>query len=313
MKIYNNIGDLRDLKYPVVTTGGFDGVHIGHMKILNRMASIAKENNGESLVFTFHPHPRLVLFPDSKIQILTTEKEKIELLEKAKIDNLLIYPFTKEFSNLTSEKFIRNILAEKLKAKKLILGYDHHFGNDRQGDYSILEKYSKIYKFEVEEINELMVNDEPVSSTLIRTALNNGEIKQANKLLGYNYNISGKVIKGRMIGRSIGFPTANLEIDDKNKLIPPSGIYAAKVNSRNRIFNGMLYIGNRPTLPYGEFAIEVNILDFDEDIYDENIRIYFIDKIREDIKFENLDQLKIQIEKDKESILNIIRASLKTP
>ena len=324
MKLFRNIEDFPKIEYPVVTTGGFDGVHEGHKEIIKRLVEAAKENNGESVIMTFSPHPRLVLYPDDDIQILTTDEEKIEQLNNYKIrttnneqlttnyagiDNLIMYPFTKEFSKLTSEEFIKNILVDKLHTKKLIIGYDHQFGKDRKGDFHKLTEFSKLYNFDLDKIPEHIVENIAVSSTRIRDYLSRGKIKHANALLGYKYNITGKVIEGNKIGIQLGYPTANIEVNDTHKLVPPPGVYAVKIKHNDLMYGGMLYIGNRPTISSAKFAIEVNIFDFNKDIYKENITIYFLAKIRDDKKFDNLDALKKQITNDKETILNLLKTS----
>ena len=305
MKLYTNIDDFPLVDYPVVTIGGFDGVHTGHKEILKELVRSAKENHGESIIITFSPHPRLVIYPGNDIKILTTDDEKIEQLSNADIDNLIIYPFTKEFAKLTSEEFIKNILVNKLHTKKLIVGYNHHFGNDRKGDYHKLTEYSRIYDFELDKIPEHIIQNISVSSTKIRDYLNHGKISQANALLGYEYNITGKVIEGSKIGIKLGFPTANIEVNDSNKLVPPPGVYAVRIKYNGLMYSGMLYIGFRPTISSDKFAIEVNIFNFNKDIYNETITIYFIERIRDDRKFDSLDQLKEQITNDKETILKI--------
>jgi riboflavin kinase / FMN adenylyltransferase len=311
LKLFRNIDDFPKLDYPVVTTGGFDGVHTGHKEILKKLVHAAKENNGESIIITFSPHPRLVLYPSNDIQILTTDDEKIEQLGYSGIDNLIIYPFTKEFSQLTSEEFIKNILVSKLHTRKLIIGYNHHFGNERKGDFDKLTEYSRIYNFEIERIPEHIINNISVSSTKIRGYLNQGKISFANSLLGYNYNITGRVIESNKIGIQLGFPTANIEVNDSSKLVPPPGVYAVRVKYNEIMFDGMLYIGTRPTLGEAstlrpKFAIEVNIFDFNKEIYNENITIYFIDRTRDDKKFDSLDALKEQIIADKKTIIEIL-------
>ena len=307
MKLHTNIDEIKGLKYPVISTGGFDGVHSGHAEILRRLVEVAGQNNGESLVITFSPHPRLILDPGSEIQALTTDEEKTELFRNAGIDHLLIMPFTLEFSRISSEEFIKNFLVEKLNVKKLIIGYDHHFGNNRMGDYFKLEEFGRIYNFEIENIGEQLINDIVISSTKIRNYLNNGDIKAANTMLGYNYHFTGNVIKGNKIGTRLGFPTANIDINYKYKLIPPYGVYAVKVKLDDEIFNGMLYIGNRPTFPSAKFSIEVNILDFDKDIYNKTLTVSFVERIRADKKFSNTEDLIKQIEEDKIVIQNILK------
>ncbi len=303
MKIYNDIDTFKGVRNPVVTVGTFDGVHVGHQKIINRMAEEAIRLEGETVLITFYPHPRLVIHPDSKnLKFINTQKRKIELLEKAGIDHLIIIPFTKEFSKLTSYQFIKEYIVEKVQTRKLIIGYDHHFGKNRLGDYAILYDLGKKHHFDVEKIPAQDVENIAVSSTKIRKALNEGKIRIANNLLGYEYSISGKVISGQKIGRVIGFPTANIEIDDEYKLITANGVYACRVEYKGKIYQGMSNIGVRPTVNHSDLTIEVNIFNFDREIYGENIVIYFVDRIRDEIKFDDLDGLKGQLEKDRRTV-----------
>jgi len=307
VKIYNNIEDFKGVNKPIVTIGTFDGVHVGHQKIINRMREVAAKVNGETVLLTFYPHPRLVIHPDSKnLRFINVQKRKIELLEKAGIDHLIIIPFTREFSKLTSTQFIKEYIAEKIKAHKLIIGYDHHFGKNRLGDFSILYDLGKEYNFEVEKIPAQDVENIAVSSTKIRKALNEGKIKIANNLLGYEYSITGKVVMGNKIGRTIGFPTANIEINDEYKLITANGVYASRVEYEGVIYQGMSNIGVRPTVNHSELTIEVNIFDFDKEIYGETISIYFVDRIRSEVKFDDLQALKAQLTLDKETVKKLL-------
>ncbi len=311
MKIYKHVNEISDLKYPVVTIGGFDGLHAGHKVIIDKLVKAAHKQNGDSVVITFSPHPRIVLFNDIDFKLLTTDEEKISILDKLGVDHLIFYPFSEEFSKLSSDSFIKNILVDKLHAKKLVIGYDHHFGNKRSGNLGKLMDYGKIYDFDIEEIpqQQIAINNVQnisVSSTNIRKALFSGNIPLANLMLGYSYNLTGKVVQGDKIGKKIGFPTANIEIADKNKLIPSFGVYAVRAEINSKPYNGMLYIGTRPTLPSGKFTVEVNLFDFDKNIYNENITVYFIEKVRGDIKFDNIEALKNQISNDKITIKEVL-------
>lgn len=300
MRIYQNINDFPKATFAVVTVGTFDGLHLGHQKIIQRMKELAKENNGETILVTFDPHPRLVVNVNShEIKFINTQKRKFDLLEKLGIDHLIIIPFTKEFAKTSSEDFIKEYLIEGIGAKKLIVGYDHHFGNNREGNYQKLHQLGRKYGFEVEEISAQYIDETAVSSTKIRQALTDGNVKQANKMLGYEYSITGIVIEGNKIGRTIGFPTANIEIEDKYKLIAAGGVYACKVDVNGKQYAGMGNIGTRPTVGINGLVTEVHIFDFDEDIYGKEITIYFEDRIRDEKKFKDLEELKSQLMKDR--------------
>lgn len=306
MKIYTDFKKFKPVSFPVVTIGTFDGVHIGHQKIFKRLKEVAQKNEGETIVITFNPHPRLVLEPNNtELKFINTQKKKFELLEKAGVDHLIVLPFTKEFATISSKDFIKNILVDKLKAKIIIVGYDHHFGRERRGSFKVLRGLAKSYDFEVEEIPSQDIKNIAVSSTKIRKALFTGDIKKANILLGYEYSITGIVVRGKQIGRKIGFPTANIDLDDHYKLIAANGVYACKVEWNNKIFIGMGNIGIRPTINENGLTIEVNIFDFNEDIYDEIITIYFIDRFRDEKKFKNLDFLRRRLIIDRHRTLQI--------
>lgn len=299
MKVYKHLSEFNPIKNAVVTTGTFDGVHIGHQKIIHRVKEIAHQMAGESVIITFHPHPRLVLFPeDNQLKMLNTLPEKIKLLAASGIDHLIIIPFTKEFSRLSSVDFIQQILVDQIGTKKLVIGYDHHFGKNREGSFEHLKHYGPSYGFEVEEIPKQDVNDIGVSSTKIRTALAQHQIEIANQYLGYPYAMEGIVVKGDQIGRSIGFPTANIQIQESHKLIPSDGIYAVHIQWQSQTYKGMLYIGDRPTVQGSKKVIEVNIFDFEKEIYDEQIQVKLIQYIRGDQKFDSLDALKLGIQQD---------------
>lgn len=308
MKIYQNIKDYSKSSYTVVTVGTFDGLHLGHQKIIRRMKELAKENNGETILVTFDPHPRLVVNSKSyDIKFINTQKRKFELLDKLGIDHLIIIPFTKDFAKTSSEDFIKGYLIDHIGAKKLIVGYDHHFGRNREGNYQKLHQLGEKHGFDVEEISAQYIdNHEAVSSTKIRNALMDGDVNLANKMLGYEYSITGIVVEGNKIGRTIGFPTANIEIEDKYKLIAAGGVYACKVNIDGNIYLGMGNIGTRPTVGINGPVTEVHIFDFDKDIYGEEITIYFLNRIRDEKKFNNLDELKSQLEHDRVQVKGLL-------
>jgi riboflavin kinase/FMN adenylyltransferase len=307
MKVYREISDFKNVKNPIVTTGMFDGVHLGHQKIIARLMELARQKSGETVLFTFAPHPRIVLFPDDNgLEMINTEYEKIQLLEKYGIDHLIIYPFTREFSRLTSTEFVRDILVNKIKTKRLVIGYNHHFGRNREGTFEQLKEYSPIYGFEVEEVAAKGVNAIDISSTKIRAALKSGNIKLANNYLGHTYSLTGKVEKGLQLGRTLGYPTANLVIADTYKLVPSDGIYTVQVHYQNKLYGGMLSIGYNPTIEGKGRSIEVHIFNFDKTIYGDNLTVSFIDKLRDEMKFDNMEELKKQMKLDEEHSLKIL-------
>lgn len=310
MKVYESIEKFSGAKNPAVTIGTFDGVHLGHQKIIQQLKEGAETIKGESVILTFYPHPRLVLFPDDEdLKLLNTEEEKKELLEKFGVEHLIVHPFTKKFSRITYTEYVRDILVNKLKTKKLIIGYNHHFGRNREGTFQKLKALAPIYKFELERIPAQDINKIEISSTKIRKALQGGDIKTANKFLGYEYSIKGKIVKGKGLGKELGYPTANMQINDKHKQIPADGIYAVTVEQENKMYNGMMSIGFNPTVNGGDKkSMEVNIFDFDKEIYGENIRVFFKQKLRDEKKFENMEALKKAIDGDKEKSLKILSA-----
>lgn len=309
MKIYEGLDNFTGAKNAAVTIGTFDGVHIGHQKIIQQLKEGAKSIQGESVIFTFYPHPRMVLNPDDdSLKLLSTEEEKKELLEKLGVEHLIIHPFTKEFSRITYTEYVRDILVNKLKVKKLIIGYNHHFGRNREGSFQELKKLAPTYGFELEKIAAQDINKVEISSTKIRKALEEGNIQTANKFLGYDYGITGKVVKGKGLGKELGYPTANIQVGDKYKLIPANGIYAVTISYDGKQYNGMMSIGVNPTVSgNGIKTVEVNIFDFNKDIYGENIRIFFKQKLRDEKKFENMEALKKAIDGDKEKTLKILQ------
>lgn len=320
MKIYYSLTDFKKLTNAVVTIGTFDGVHHGHQKIIKRLCELAKINGGESVILTFFPHPRMIIDPENQgLKMINTIKEKAEILANLGVDHLIITPFTRDFSNLSAADYIKNILVDAIGTKHLIVGYDHRFGKDRKGGMAELEAYAKIYDFDIEEIPEQDINDVAVSSTKIRTALLEGDVSLAATYLGYPFSINGPVVKGDKIGRTIGFPTANIFVEETYKLIPGDGIYAVTVETSEAISDerladlqhqtqnakpktlhkGMAYIGQRPTINGMTRNIEVNIFDFNQEIYGQTIKMNFLKFLRHDVKFTGLEALKDQLHQDK--------------
>jgi riboflavin kinase/FMN adenylyltransferase len=307
VKIYNSIEAFEKVKNAVVTTGTFDGVHQGHRVIIDQLKKHAAKIGGETVLLTFFPHPRMVLYPDdNELRLINTINERKKLLEEAGIDHLIIHPFSKEFSRLSSLDFVRNILVNQLNVNTLVIGYDHHFGRNREGSFEHLKEFGPLYGFEIEEIPAQEVQQVNVSSTKIRTSLIDGEINAANQFLGYSYTLNGTVIEGEQVGREIGFPTANIKIDEWYKLIPANGVYAVKIKLNNISYKGMLNIGNRPTLKGKSKTIEVNIFNFNSNIYNNKIQIEFYERIRSERKFNELVELKKQLSIDKEKTLQIL-------
>jgi len=310
VKVYKGFSDYSPVKNAVVTTGTFDGVHVGHKTIIKRLKGIARKHDGETVLITFHPHPRLVLQKDSDLKLLSTIEERIQLLEKSGVDHLIIIPFDREFSRLSSLEFVRNILVEIIGTKRLVIGYDHHFGRNREGTFQHLLEFGPMYGFDVEEIPAFEVSDVNVSSTKIREALIEGDIRTANKFLGHYYSITGTVVKGNQIGRSIGFPTANLSVKEEYKLIPKVGVYAVNVIHDGVGRPGMLNIGYRPTVGSdNEMTIEVNIFDFSQDIYGDEVKLEIIQHVRNEIQFNGVNELQKQLEqdlKDCKKILSVV-------
>ncbi|MFC5408920.1 bifunctional riboflavin kinase/FAD synthetase [Larkinella bovis] len=309
MKIYHGTDFFHPIPYAVVTSGTFDGVHLGHQKILTRLTEIARRGNsqaqeGETVVLTFWPHPRTVVSNDSQgLKLLSTLEEKTELLAEAGIDHLVVIPFTRSFSELSSAEFIQQILVEKIGTKKLVIGYDHHFGRNREGSFDYLKQHAHQYGFEIEEIPRQDVADVGVSSSKIRTALLEGDLKTATKFLGRPYSLSGTIVKGQQLGRTIGFPTANIQVDDPSKLVPANGIYAAEVIYKGEKLGGAMSIGTRPTVGGTHRTIEVFILDFKQEIYGEHLTVRFIEYLRPELKFDGLaalvDQMNLDVEQSR--------------
>ena len=301
MRVYNDLISIEKNVNTIITIGTFDGVHLGHQEIFNVLINKSKNNGCRSFVITFEPHPRMVIQPNSDLKLLTTFEEKVEILEEMGIDNLLVIPFTKEFSQLTSEEFFRKFILDGVGIKKMVIGYDHHFGKGRDGDEQKIRELGALNNFEVQKTEAVTINEIVVSSSKIRNALSEGEVKTAAQMLGRNYSFSGLVVVGDKRGRELGFPTANIQLENENKLIPKNGVYAVKVFLEERIFNGVMNIGLRPTFKDTKIVLsEVHILDFDEEIYGKHIRIEFIERIRDEKKFSSKEELIKQIEIDKQ-------------
>jgi riboflavin kinase/FMN adenylyltransferase len=307
MRIYHHIDEFTAVKNAVVTIGTFDGVHIGHRKIISGIKELADSIGGETVILTFFPHPRMILHPeDESLKLITTITEKAQLMEQLGVDHLIITPFSRDFSNQTAEGYIRDVLVNKIGTKKIVIGYDHRFGKDRQGGLEDLLKLGPVYGFDVVEIPEQDINEVAISSTRIRNALLSDKIDLANSYLGYPFFITGTVIRGDQLGRQLGYPTANIVVEEKYKLIPADGIFAVTVNVAGNEHKGMAYIGSRPTVNGLTHNIEVNIFDFDKEIYNQPIRMEFHHYVRGDIKFSSLDELKVQLAKDKEDVLALL-------
>ena len=309
MTSYSNIDEFNSTDYTILTIGTFDGVHLGHQKVLERLTKEAKNNNLKSTVLTFFPHPRTVLNPNKPLKLINSVNERTDLLSKSKIDNLIIHPFDKSFSELDPEKYVLEILVKKLKAKIILIGYDHKFGKNRTADINDLKMYGEKYGFKVIEIKAEEISNIAISSTKIRKAISEGDISTAKEYLGYDVTLSGRIVHGKSIGRTIGFPTANVEVSEEYKLLPKNGVYLIQsIINKKQVF-GMMNIGVKPTLIESSKTIEINFFDFEGDLYDRNIRVNIKQFIRDEIKFESLELLKSQIQKDKincNSIIDII-------
>ncbi len=302
MKVFHSLDQLPEFKDTVFTQGTFDGVHLGHQQILEQLTDMARQTGGETVVLTFWPHPRLFLFPDdNQLKLLQTLEEKLELFARCQIDNVIVLPFTKEFSNIHPEDYIREILVNRLNVSVAIVGYDHRFGRNREGDIKLLQTFQHQYGFKVIEIAAEDIDEITISSTKIRNALLSGDVETANKYLGRPYNFSGKVVKGMQLGRQLGYPTANIELNEPFKLVPAIGVYAVKCLVEGLPYGGMMNIGNNPTIPGKSFSIEVHIFDFQKDIYDTNIEVSIIARLRDEKKFENIEELSLNLRLDEKS------------
>ena len=306
MKIYKSIDEYNESKSSVVTIGTFDGIHKGHQKIFNKVINASKQSNLSSVVLTFFPHPRIILNKYNDIKMIDTLDEKIEHLEKIGIDHLIIHPFDKKFSLLSADQFIKEYLVEKLKLKHIIIGYDHRFGKGREASVSDLKEYSSEFNFIVDEIDAQEIEKIAISSTKIRNSINQGDLETTKKYLGRFFSLTGKVVKGDGLGKQIDYPTANILIEEDYKIIPKDGVYYIRTTIDNKLYNGMMNIGHRPTIGNKAKSIEVNLFNFDRDIYDKIISVDVVVKIRDEKKFSSINALKAQLAKDEEHCLKLI-------
>ena len=306
MKIFHSIDSFQSAKKTIITIGTFDGVHIGHQKIVNKLLENAKNRNVESAILTFFPHPRMVLQDQTEMRLLNTIDERTKLLEKNGVDNLIIHPFDKAFSRLTAEEFVKDILVNQLNIEKIVIGYDHRFGRNRTANIADLIEFGEKYNFEVEQISVQEIHEASVSSTKIRTALEEGNIALANQYLGYSYFLTGVVKEGKKLGRTIGFPTANLKIEENYKLIPKQGVYIIESILNSKKVYGMMNIGTNPTFDEGLLSIEIHFLDFNADLYDQKIQISLLKYLRAEQKFASVALLKTQLNIDKNQTLEYV-------
>jgi riboflavin kinase/FMN adenylyltransferase len=308
MQVYRDINSIPQSKNAVITIGTFDGVHKGHQAIVKQINFLANEINGESIIITFYPHPRTVIQPGQPVFTLNTLDEKLDLLSSLKVNNTVVVPFSREFSELDAQEYVNDFLIGKFNPKIIVFGYDHRFGKNRNGNIQLLREIAAQHKIRVVEISKQTIQDITISSSKIRQALLSGDIQSATDLLGYNYSISGLIIKGDQIGRLLGYPTANIHVNDESKLIPGDGVYAVKVNLKNENYNGMMSIGMRPTFNGTSRRLEVNIFDFNRDIYGETLTVQFIDFMRKEERFNSVDDLIRAMKNDKiktQHLLNI--------
>lgn len=298
MKVHHSIAEYINETKTVITIGTFDGVHIGHREILKKLIAESKKDHLESIILTFFPHPRMVLKKESDIKLINTIEERVAIFSKTDLNHLIIHPFTKEFANLSAEAYVKNVLVDSLNVKKIIIGYDHRFGKNRTANIEDLRKFGEIYNFEVQEISAQELNEVAVSSTKIRKALDSGDLEKANKYLGYPFMLNGTIVKGKGIGKTIHFPTANLHIEETYKLIPKNGVYVVKSVIENQLVFGIMSIGTNPTVGGTSRTIETYFLDIEKDLYGKNIEIELLSKIREEETFDSLKSLQYAIKND---------------
>jgi riboflavin kinase/FMN adenylyltransferase len=310
LKIYTDLADYASKNKAFVTIGTFDGVHIGHQKVLSNLIQSAKKNNATSVLLTFFPHPRMVLQKNTDIKLINTIDERIKLLEKTGLDVLVIHKFTEDFAEQTALDFVKNVLVNSLKISNLIIGYDHRFGKDREGDFEQLTAYGKTFGFEVNKISQQEIDHIAISSTKIRKAIELGNIEEANRYLGYAFMLTGEIVKGKHLGKKIGFPTANLHIKETYKLLPKTGSYIVKSELENETVYGMMNIGFRPTVKGKNQTIEIHFFDFNKDLYGKKVQVDVLEFLREEQKFDSVEDLKNQLQKDKERSLKIIKNNL---
>ena len=311
MAVFFNIQELPEFRKAVLTIGTFDGVHKGHRAILQEVVNHAKSVKGESVLLTFEPHPRKLLFPDQPLGIITPLHQKLQLITDAGIQHVVVVPFTREFANLSAQEYIENFMVGVFHPHSIIIGYDHRFGHDRKGDIQLLEKMEQDYGYELIEIPEQLIDDAAVSSTKIRNAITEGKMEEATHMLGRNYSFSGRVMHGNKLGRTLGYPTVNLKPEEKEQIIPALGIYAIQATYKGSQYNGMMSIGYNPTVTdKKELRIEANLFDFDKEIYGEIIEVIFFKKLRDEQKFDSLDALKEQLHKDKEESMRLLNINI---
>ena len=306
MKIHYGVDSFPKLSNAVITTGTFDGVHLGHKKILNKLINLGQKNQTETVVLTFSPHPRIFLFPDNELKLINTAEENIKLLRSHGVNHVIFQTFDKSFSRISSLEYIRDILLKKIGLKDMVIGYNHHFGRNREGSVDNLHELSELYNFNIHSVGPCLLNDQSISSTKIRDGISKGNIELTNRFLGYRFTLTGLVVKGKGIGRGIGFPTANIRVQDQNKIIPLDGVYAVNIIYDKKIFKGMLNIGKNPTFSNTELSIEVHLFDFDQDIYNQLITLELVKRIRNEIKFSCVEDLQKQLQMDKITALNIL-------
>jgi len=310
LKIYTNLHNYTSKNKTFVTIGTFDGVHIGHKKVIKDLINSAKKNGATSVLLTFFPHPRMVLQKETNIKLINTIKERIQLLEKLGLDILVIHEFNEKFAKQSALDFVKNVLVNKLNIGKLVIGYDHHFGNNREGNFKQLVEYGKIYNFDVKAIPRQDISNIAISSTKIRKAIERGQIIEANQNLGYPFMISGNIVKGKNLGEKIGFPTANLHVNEIYKLLPKTGAYIVKSEIKNKQIFGMMNIGFRPTVSGKNQTIEIHFFDFNQNLYNKKIQVDVLKFLREEQKFESIEDLKNQLKKDKENSIKFIQNHL---
>ena len=309
MQVHYGFESYKNIKNPIVTVGTFDGVHFGHQKIIQRLQKIAKKNNGESVLLTFDPHPRKILLNDQGLKLIHTINEKINILENLGLDHLVIYPFTLEFSKFSAKRYIDELLIQKLGTYTLVIGYDHHFGNDREGNIDLLKKYEKSNPFYLEEIKAHEIEEIKISSTKVRSAIEKGNIHLVNDYCGHFYEFSGEVVRGNGIGKTIGSPTANIKLNSNEKIIPLDGVYAVICQIKDANYKGIMNIGFKPTVDEGQKrTVEIHLFDYEKDIYGQDLRTKVIERIRDEVKFNSLKELKSQILKDNEKAKIILES-----
>ena len=309
MQVHYGFESYKNIKNPIVTVGTFDGVHFGHQKIIQRLQKIAKKNNGESVLLTFDPHPRKILLNDQGLKLIHTINEKINILENLGLDHLVIYPFTLEFSKFSAKRYIDELLIQKLGTHTLVIGYDHHFGNDREGNIDLLKKYEKSNPFYLEEIKAHEIEEIKISSTKVRSAIEKGNIHLVNDYCGHFYEFSGEVVHGNGIGKTIGTPTANIKLNSNEKIIPLDGVYAVICQIKDANYKGIMNIGFKPTVDEGQKrTVEIHLFDYEKEIYGQDLRTKVIERIRDEVKFNSLKEMKNKILKDNEKAKIILES-----